>query len=168
MDILVIGLFLFAEGLFLIVPLSTDTDTQYLLSAMSQALAALFALVFTIVLLISQMASTHSHRLVDSVFERTTRIYMAFFILAIIVPFIALKTSLYRSIFVWISGTFAIACIICLIPFMLSVKEDLKIESLVARVSRENVKKINSELRGKYEEYHLTEAEDPRRNTDPL
>lgn len=94
----VILLFLIAEIVFISQPLGTETDIQYLLSAMSQALAALFALVFTIVLVVSQMASVHSHRLADSVFGRETKTYMAFFALAVIVPFIALKTQHYRKI----------------------------------------------------------------------
>jgi hypothetical protein len=155
----IILLFLTAEIMFISLPLGTETDIQYLLSAMSQALAALFALVFTIVLVVSQMASVHSHRLVDSVFGRETKTYMAFFALAVIVPFIALKTQHYRKIFVWISGTLAIVCIVYLIPFMLSVKENLKIESLLINISERSISKIRSNLRGNYEEYHLSNIE---------
>lgn len=155
----IILLFFIAEIVFISLPLGTETDIQYLLSAMSQALAALFALVFTIVLVISQIASVHSHRLVDSVFGRETKTYMAFFALAVIVPFIALKTQYYRKIFVWMSGTLAIFCIVYLIPFMLSVKENLKIESLLITMSERSISKIRSNLKGNYEEYQLSKTE---------
>lgn len=158
-NIPIILLFLAVEIVFISLPMGTHTDIQYLLSAMSQALAALFALVFTIVLVVSQMASVHSHRLVDSVFGRETKIYMAFFAMAVIVPFVALKTQYYRKVFVWVSGTLAIVCIVYLIPFMLSVKENLKIESLLINISKRSVSKVRSELRGNYEEYHLSEIE---------
>jgi hypothetical protein len=158
-NIPIILLFLITESMFLSLPLGTSTDIQYLLSAMSQALAALFALVFTIVLVVSQMASIHSHRLVDSVFGKATKFYMTFFALAVITPFIALKTQYYRVVFVWISGTLAIICIIYLIPFMFSVKENLKIESLLISTSRKSAEKVKSSLQGKYKEYKLSKTE---------
>lgn len=159
-SILTIILFVATESIFLSLPISSDTDIQYFLSAISQAMAALFALVFTIVLVVSQMASVHSHRLMDSVFDSKTKAYMTLFAFAVIIPFIALRTSYLRMIFVQVSGTLAIACILYLIPFILAVKENLKIESVILNLSRKSADKIKSNLKGKYEECRLSKKEE--------
>ncbi|KYK34929.1 MAG: hypothetical protein AYK18_13550 [Theionarchaea archaeon DG-70] len=158
-EILTVALFIVIEGFFLSLPISSDTDIQYLLSALSQALAALFALVFTIILIVSQMASIYSHRLMDSVFNKKTKAYMTFFAFAVIIPFIALRTSYLRTAFVQVSGTLAIACILYLIPFILLTKENLKIESLTLNLSKKSVEKIKSNLKGGYEEHYLSKEE---------
>jgi hypothetical protein len=160
-DISIIMLFLAAEMLFLLVPfgIDSDTDIRYFLSATSQTLAALFALVFTIVLVVGQMASVHSNRLFSLLFDRITVFYMFFFAFSVIFPLIVLKGRVYKQELALVSGTFAIGCIVDLIPFVLSLKEDLRIESLIDRLSKESIKKINSELEGGYKEYHLSEWE---------
>ena len=157
---LTVILFVATESIFLSLPISSDTDIQYFLSAISQALAALFALVFTIVLVVSQMASVHSHRLMDLVFGRKTKAYMTLFAFAVIIPFIALRTSYLRMTLVQVSGTLAIGCILYLIPFMLTVKENLKIESVILNLSRRSVDKIKSNLKGEYDEYLLSKKEE--------
>ena len=147
---------------FIAIKSGSVTDARYFLSATSQALAALFALIFTITLVISQLASTHSNRLLGYIFDKKTMIYMGLFSIAVIIPLIGLKNLYYKEFFVLISGSLAIFCIVCLIPFLLSLKEKLKIDSLIKSLANTCSIAITKNLKGEYEEYHLSEEEKER------
>ena len=53
-----------------------NQQTLYLLSAIAQSLAAVLALVFTISLVVAQLSSKYSHRLLASFFDKLTIFYI--------------------------------------------------------------------------------------------
>ena len=80
--------FLSPENNLFIFSLSSD-GILYLLSAISQSLAAIFTLVFTVTLMAATMANKYTA--IDKFFNVNTKMYMILFIIAIISPILLLK-----------------------------------------------------------------------------
>jgi len=107
-NLFIISILLFWEILFIQIEPGSVIDARYFLSAASQALAALFALIFTITLVISQIISAHSNRLLGYIFDKKTMIYMGLFSIAVILPLVGLKNLIYQKLFILITGSLAI------------------------------------------------------------
>ena len=80
--------------LFFIAPTTDPDNARYILSAISQGLAAILALVFTITLVVAQM--TRRYIAMDKIiFRPETIILMLVFGIGIIVPLLALRCSVH-------------------------------------------------------------------------
>lgn len=121
--------FLSPENNILTFSLSTD-GILYLYSAISQSLAAIFALVFTITLMAATMANNYTA--VDKFFNRKTKIFMIIFVIAIITPILLLKIVInneqINNILISISIGLATFCIAGIIPYLKSCNNILKFD----------------------------------------
>ena len=103
--------------------------TPYLLSAIAQSLAAVLALVFTISLIIAQLTSRYSHRVLASFFDAPTTGYMCIFIVAVILPFWLLAEPSING--VKGSLVLAIVCLVLLVPYFLGFLKKISPEHVL-------------------------------------
>ena len=104
-----------------IYPNTDPENARYILSAISQGLAAILALVFTITLIAVQM--TRSYTAMDQMFKSETVIFMLVFAIGIVLPLIILKTGSD-----YVNGCIVLAtfCVLSLIPHLKEVNATLK------------------------------------------
>jgi len=136
--------FLSPENNLFIFSHSTD-GILYLLSAISQSLAAIFALVFTVTLMAATMANKYTA--IDKFFSIHTKIYMALFIIAIISPLLLLKIVInneqINNILISISIGLATFCIAGIIPYLKSsnniLKFDIGVDNLISELHESTI-----------------------------
>jgi len=135
---------------------NTDQDNaRYILSAISQGLAAILALVFTITLVVAQM--TRRYTAMDKIiFRHETIFLMIIFGLGVVTPLLVLKTELWRF-GVNLSIAFTVFCVFSLIPFLKSVNWVLKYEFGVNALYKEIMVAIESENKESVDVEELTE-----------
>ena len=110
-------------------------NARYILSAISQGLAAILALVFTITLVVAQM--TRRYTAMDKIiFRPGTIILMLVFGIGIIVPLLALTFDWF-FIGVIASIIIAVFCVFSLLPFLTDVNRVLKYEIGVGNLYEE-------------------------------
>ena len=101
-------------------------NARYILSAISQGLAAILALVFTITLVVAQM--TRRYTAMDKIiFRRETKFLMIFFGIGIVAPLLVLEFGFWE----WgVHSSIVIAsfCVFSLLPFLMCVNRVLKYE----------------------------------------
>lgn len=128
--------------LFFIPPTTGQDNAGYILSAISQGLAAILALVFTITLVVAQM--TRRYTAMDKIiFRPETIILMLVFGIGIIVPLLALRFG-YFCIGVNLSIGIALFCVFSLIPFLKGVNGVLKYEIGIWNLNEEILEAIES------------------------
>lgn len=93
-----------------------NVNELYLLSAISQSLAALFGLVFTISLVMLQVAERHRGLLGQFLRDSFCRIYPVLNAVGIVYPFILLKTGA-TQLSVNLAIALAAACVLLVIPY---------------------------------------------------
>ncbi len=124
-------------------PVTTQNpNTLYLLSAIAQSLAAILALVFTISLVIAQLSSRYSHRMLASFFNIPTTLYILFFIAAVFLPFWLLN---YKDPDPWavkLSLILASAALLLLVPYFLSFKYRLNPETMVGDLKKKAIRQL--------------------------
>ena len=107
-------------------PNECPENARYILSAISQGLAAILALVFTITLVVAQM--TRRYTAMDKIiFRRETKFLMIFFGIGIISPLLVLEFGFWK----WgvpLSIAIASFCVFSLLPFLIGVNRVLKYE----------------------------------------
>ena len=136
--------FLSPENNICIFSISSD-GILYLYSAISQSLAAIFALVFTITLMAATMAN--KYMAMDKFFNRKTKILMILFIIAIILPILLLKIVInneqINNILISISIGLATFCIAGIIPYLKSsnniLKFDIGIDNLISELHESTI-----------------------------
>nr|QNO52941.1 hypothetical protein IEHOEKMD_00012 [Methanosarcinales archaeon ANME-1 ERB6]QNO53964.1 hypothetical protein MMBEDHBC_00019 [Methanosarcinales archaeon ANME-1 ERB6] len=135
---------------------NTDQDNaRYILSAISQGLAAILALVFTITLVVAQM--TRRYTAMDKIiFRHETIFLMIIFGLGVVTPLLVLKTELWR-LGVNLSIAFTVFCVFSLIPFLKGVNWVLKYEFGVNALYKEIMVAIESENKESVDVEELTE-----------
>ena len=105
-------------------PNECPENARYILSAISQGLAAILALVFTITLVVAQM--TRRYTAMDKIiFRRETKFLMIFFGIGIIAPLLVLEFGFWK----WgvsLSIVIASFCVFSLLPFLIGVNRVLK------------------------------------------
>lgn len=119
---------------YLKLPVKND-GILYLLSTISQALAAIFALVFTVTLMAAQMAQKYTA--IDKFFNRETKFLMVMYAVGIIFPALILKidnTNGFYNIFVSISIGLMSFCVAAIIPFLKSCNDVIKFETGVSNL----------------------------------
>lgn len=122
---------------------NTDQDNaRYILSAISQGLAAILALVFTITLVVAQM--TRRYTAMDKIiFRRGTIGLMIIFGLGVVTPLLVLKAGFWE-LGVNFSIALAAFCVFSLIPFLKDVNSILKYEIGAENLYTECINAINS------------------------
>jgi len=120
---------------------NTDQDNaRYILSAISQGLAAILALVFTITLIVAQM--TRRYTAMDKIiFRLGTTSLMIVFGVSIIAPLLVLKFGFWK----WgvnLSIAFAVFCVFSLIPFLKGVNNVLKYDIGIVNLDEEIMEAI--------------------------
>jgi len=136
-----VGIFSF----YLQLPLKND-GILYLLSTTSQALAAIFALVFTITLVSAQIAQKYNAT--DKFFNRRTYFLMAMYIIGIILPILLLKMdndTKFYNFFVSLSVGLAAFCIAAIIPYLKKCNDIIKFEIGVSNLIDELIEAEISE-----------------------
>lgn len=117
---------------------------NYILSSISQGLAAIFAIVFTITLVMAQISSRYSIRITNIVFSRTTLFMMCLYAVGIIIPLLVMRSQSEKLLYLCI--IWAVVCILLLIPYFLYLKERLNlkyyIKYLLEEINQDYVKKL--------------------------
>lgn len=127
--------------LHFIYPNTDQNNARYILSAITQGLAAILALVFTITLIVAQM--TRRYTAMDKILRPETFILMIVFGVGIITPLLVLKLG-YFCIGVNLSTGIAVFCVFSLIPFLLGVNRVLMYRVGVGNLHEEVMGAIES------------------------
>jgi len=139
----VFGTIAFGLFLYYLHPSTDQDNARYILSAISQGLAAILALVFTITLVVAQM--TRRYTAMDKfIFRRGTIILMIIFGIGVVAPLLVLKFGLCR-LGVNLSIVVAIFCVFSLMPFLKGINWVLKYEVGVFALFKESMAAIRSE-----------------------
>jgi hypothetical protein len=130
-------------------------NARYILSAISQGLAAILALVFTITLVVSQM--TRRYTAMDKIiFRHETILLMIVFGIGVVTPLLVLKFGLCRP-GISLSIALAVFCVFSLLPFLKGVNLVLKYEFGVNALYREIMVAIESGIEESIDTGELTE-----------
>ncbi|NMX21518.1 hypothetical protein C5S30_03615 [ANME-1 cluster archaeon GoMg4] len=122
-------------------PNECPENARYILSAISQGLAAILALVFTITLVVSQM--TRRYTAMDKIIFRPETIsLMIVFGIGVVTPLLVLKFGFWRH-GINLSIAIAFFCVFSLLPFLKGVNGVLKYEIGVVNLYEESMKAIN-------------------------
>ena len=126
------------------IPTATDQDNAgYILSAISQGLAAILALVFTITLVLAPM--TRRYTAMDKIMrKRGTPVLMLVFGTGIVIPLLVLKHDFFLGQGVNLSIAIAVFCVFSLIPFLRGVNRVLKYEVGIWNLNEEILEAIES------------------------
>ena len=148
-----------AIAIFLILcycyPSTDQYNARYILSAISQGLAAILALVFTITLVVAQM--TRRYTAMDKIiFRRGTIFLMIAFGIGIVIPLLVLKFGFW-GYGVNLSIAIAAFCVFSLIPFLKGVNGVFKYEFGVNALYKEIMVAIESENKESVDVGELTE-----------
>jgi len=126
---------------------------NYILSSISQGLAVIFALVFTVTLVATQILSKYSVRATSLIFSSWTVLLMFIFAGGIIGPLVAMKWQ--SELLLDLSIIWAGVCIFLLIPYFFYLKERLSpewhIKSLLEKVNPIYIEQSESKTRAKYQ-----------------
>lgn len=115
----------------------------YLLSAVSQGLAAIFALVFTITIFGAQMMRKFTS--MDKIIDNWTKLLMILFAIGILLPLIQLRTDEIFTIYfieihkliLALSLGIATCCVLAIIPFLIKVNRTMKYEGGASKLCEE-------------------------------
>ncbi len=119
-----------------------DEQTPYLLSSISQSLAAILALIFTISLIVVQLSSRYSYRLLAGFFDWITITYVIAFIIAVLLPLWLLANLSLTGL--KISIILAAVCLVLLIPYFLRFRGKLNPEHMLLMMK----KRANAHIKG--------------------
>jgi len=150
---LIILCFLFASILFIIAyenPTNEHDNILYFLSSISQCLAAIFALIFTVTFFVVQ--TTNKQVLISKVFDKWTMLYMVVFGIAIALPLIQLVVSpnylpfdKIKNLSLAIDLSLAFFCILSIVPYSIRVNQIMKYAE-ISRLSNDISEAINLKL----------------------
>ena len=121
-------------------PDTEQDNARYILSAISQGLAAILALVFTITLVVSQM--TRRYTAMDKIiFRLETILLMIVFGIGVVTPLLVLKFGLCR-LGISLSIALAFFCVFSLLPFLKGVNGVLKYNIGIGNLNEEIMEAI--------------------------
>lgn len=113
-----------------------NSRIYYLLSGLGQALAAIFALVFTISLVAAQLTVRYTYRLLQRTFPWWIILYTALFALAILYPFFLLGRDS-TLLEVRISLCAAVVCVILILPYFITFPRRLGVSQIIDYLARQ-------------------------------
>jgi hypothetical protein len=132
-------------------PIAQGDNILYLLSSISQGLAAVFALVFTITIFGAQMMQKFTA--MDKIIDGWTKGLMILFAVGILLPLIQLETDYdvlnlsfinTTNLSLAIDLSIATFCICALIPYLTKVNRIMKYEGGISKLSEELSEAIDS------------------------
>ena len=127
--------------LYFVPPKECPENARYILSAISQGLAAVLALVFTITLVVAQM--TRRYTAMDKiVFRRETLFLMIVLGFGVVTPLLVLNYGLWQQ-GVNLSIAVAVFCVFSLLPFLKGVNSVLKYEIGVRNLYENSMRAVN-------------------------
>jgi len=137
-------------------PIAQGDDILYLLSSISQGLAALFALVFTITIFGAQMMRKFTA--MDKMIDKWTKILMIIFAIGIILPLMQLETNYdflndllhlnfdkTENLSLAIDLFIATLCVLAIIPYLMKINSIMKYEGGVSKLNEEASEAIDSD-----------------------
>jgi hypothetical protein len=137
----VFGTIVFGLILYYLHPSTDQDNARYILSAISQGLAAILALVFTITLVVAQM--TRKYTAMDKIiFRPETIVLMIIFGLGIVIPLLVLRFGFF-GVGVTFSILIATFCVFSLIPFLKGVNDVLKYDIGIGNLNEEILEAID-------------------------
>jgi len=125
----------------------TDTCSyNYLLSAISQSLAALFALVFALMFTLTQLSKSNktpnkqevANKKIGKIFTKYVLIYIVSFVIAMLAPLFLMGTD--NTLWVKIVLYYAVFNVAMLIPFFWRFKITLTRKKPIIRKNKKNIK----------------------------
>lgn len=122
----------------------SSSQTLDMLSGQAQSLAAVFALVLTVSLIVAQLASRHSPRVLSDYFDQLTIFYLVGFIFAVLVPLWALNQP--NPILIRLTATCTAATLYWLIPYFLRFRDRVDPEHELARLADRIISLLNKPL----------------------
>lgn len=144
--ILVMGLLIWILSItwskFSILSISVDPNTPFLLSAIAQSLAAVLALVFTATLIVAQLSSRYSHRVLTYFFDAYTISYILLFVIAVVLP-ILLLTNMYL-VAIKASLILGTVCLVLLVPYFYRFRIMLTPEYLLTCTTNRALSRLRS------------------------
>ncbi|MCX6009888.1 MAG: DUF2254 domain-containing protein [Chloroflexi bacterium] len=143
------SLLIIVFGLLIVLELeiTNSSGIYYLLSAISQSLAAILAIILSATLVAGQLASRYSPRLLGKALIKPFTIsYIFIFVASIVFPLVILtnKEMVSSSISVKLSLVLAGACLAFLIPYFLSLKEWLDPRNLIDDLYKKAFKQMQN------------------------
>ncbi|MBI2872072.1 MAG: hypothetical protein HYY00_02650 [Chloroflexi bacterium] len=120
----------------------TKPHTLYFLAATAQSLAAILALVFTISLVVAQLSSRYSHRMLAEFFDPLTIGYFLVFVAAALMPLWLLGQEQPLLWATRVSLTIAAAVLLLLVPYFLRFRERLDPASVIKRLQGKAIKRL--------------------------
>lgn len=132
-------------------PPKNSADISYLLSAISQGLAAIFTLIFTITIFGTQMMGKYTS--MDMLIDKWTKCLMIIFAIGIILPLMQLRTDVDLLKLKFINTAdlslaidFGIAtfCILSIIPYLMRVNNVIKYEAGLSKLTEEVFEAVDS------------------------
>ena len=127
-------------GVRLIPDIQLDSNTAYLLSSISQSLAAILALVFTISMLVTELSSRYSQRFLGGFFDWFTVIYIIIFIGVIGLPFWLLAYSSLSG--VKISLMLTTICLVLLPSHFLRIRNKISPENILRMLHKQAINEM--------------------------
>lgn len=121
-------------------PEAPGDQNKYLLSATAQVLGALFALVFSVTLIATQLVTKYTHRTIRIIFNWKVTLYMSLFAGSVILPLWCLSNP--TGIGSLISVGFGSLMVILLIPFFRDLKKRMNIEWIINYLKEEGLKAV--------------------------
>jgi hypothetical protein len=121
---------------------ATEPHTLYFLAATAQSLAAILALVFTISLVVAQLSSRYSYRMLADFFDSLTIGYFFVFVAATLMPLWLLGQGQPPLWTTRISLTIAAAVLLLLVPYFLRFREKLDPASVIKRLQDKAIKRL--------------------------
>lgn len=137
---------------FLPLPMTEDS-ISYMLSALSQGLAAIFTLVFTLTIFGAQMMRNYTA--MDRMIDNWTKILMVIFSIGIILPLVQLRTDKdllnlnlinTEKLILAIDLGVVTFCILAIIPYLIRVNRNMKFSGGVPKICGEAAEAIDSNL----------------------
>ena len=145
----IIAIFIAGVTYFFSLPTNSE-DISYLLSALSQGLAAIFALVFTITIFGAEMQRKFTA--LDKMMDKWTISLMILFAIGIILPLLQLRTDMNLVNLDIINNTklvlsfnlgIATFCIFAIIPYLKRVNKLMKYESGISKLHEDILNAID-------------------------
>ena len=137
-------------------PIAKGDDVLYLLSSISQGLAAIFALVFTITIFGAQMMMKFTG--MDKLIDWWTKSLMIIFTIGIILPLIQLKTDVnpfefnnMADLSLAIDLSLVTFCILAIIPYLMRVNRIIKYQGGISKLNEDTLEAIDLK-------FHITAA----------
>jgi len=127
----------------------TNPHTLYFLAAAAQSLAAVLALVFTITLVVAQLSSRYSHRMLSDFFDPLTIGYFLVFVIATLFPLWLLGQEQLPLWTIRASLTMTAGVLLLLLPYFLGFRAKLDPTSVINRLKDRASKRIQGDRQKK-------------------